>query len=189
MKAVLGIIATIIAIIGYIPYIKDTFKGKTKPHIFSWFLWSLVSFIAFGIQITNKGAFGSLPNLVMGIICLVILSRALLNGTKDISKIDIFSLILALLAIVLWLVAKQDLLSIFLIILVDMFSFLPTFRKSWNKPKEETLITWIMSCIRQVLIILALGEINLVNVAFPAYALVINIIFCFLLVYRRKRLI
>jgi len=127
MKAILGILATLIAIFGYLPYLKDTFKGKTKPHIFSWFLWGLVSLIAFGIQVTNKGGFGSLPNLVMVVICLIIFIRAIKNGTKEISKIDIVSLVLALMAIILWLIAKQDLLSIIFIIFVDIFSIFTNF--------------------------------------------------------------
>jgi len=188
MKAILGILATLIAIFGYLPYLKDTFKGKTKPHIFSWFLWGLVSLIAFGIQVTNKGGFGSLPNLVMVVICLIIFIRAIKNGTKEISKIDIVSLVLALMAIILWLIAKQDLLSIIFIIFVDIFSFLPTFRKSWNKPGEETLVTWIMNAIRQILIIFALEEINIINAAYPVYALTAVGLFCVMLIYRKKKL-
>lgn len=188
MKAFLGILATVVAISGYLPYIRDTFKGKTKPHVFSWFLWGLVSSIAFGIQITNKGGFGSIPNLVMVIICLVIFLRALKNGTKGISKFDVISLVLALLAIIMWLVVKEPLISVFLIIIVDLFSFLPTFRKSWNKPNEETFITWAMNAVRQVLIILALDEINIVNVSYPVYALTAVGIFCLMLLYRKKKL-
>jgi uncharacterized protein with PQ loop repeat len=38
MKEVIGIIAVIFTFVGYIPYIMDTIKGKTKPHIYSWFI-------------------------------------------------------------------------------------------------------------------------------------------------------
>jgi len=34
LKNIIGIIATLLVFIGYIPYIKDIVKGKTKPHIF-----------------------------------------------------------------------------------------------------------------------------------------------------------
>jgi hypothetical protein len=187
MKSLLGIIATIIAVVGYVPYIRDTFSGKTKPHVFSWFLWSVVSFIAFGIQITNKGGFGSLANLAMGIICLIIFGRSLMNGTKQISKFDVISLILAIISIILWLIIKQPLLSITLVVIVDLFSFLPTFRKSWINPYQETLITWIMNCVRQILIILSLDQINIINAMYPIYAFIAVFIFWVMLIVRRKK--
>lgn len=189
MKPILGLLAVLIAVVGYVPYLKDTFSGKTKPHIFSWFLWSLVSFIAFGIQITNKGGFGSLPNLVMGFICLVIFLKSLGNGTKEIKKFDIFSLLLALISIGLWLVVKQALISIILIIIVDFFSFLPTIIKSWNKPNQETMITWVMNFVRQIFIIFSLETINLTNVIYPTYAFIVVFLFCVMLVIRRRQLV
>lgn len=38
VKQVLGIISIFVAIIAYIPYLRDTFNGRTKPHVISWFL-------------------------------------------------------------------------------------------------------------------------------------------------------
>jgi len=49
-KNILGIIATVLVFIGYIPYLRDIVKGKTKPHIYSWFLWCFVTLIAFALQ-------------------------------------------------------------------------------------------------------------------------------------------
>ena len=34
-KALLGIIAVILAFAGYIPYFRDLFLGKTKPHAYT----------------------------------------------------------------------------------------------------------------------------------------------------------
>jgi len=188
MKAILGILATIIAIAGYIPYIKDTFSGKTKPHIFSWFLWGLVSLIAFGIQVTNKGGFGSIPNLVMVVICGIIFWRSIRNGTKTITKIDILSLVLAIFSVGLWLIVKQPLMSMIIIIVVDIFSIIPTLTKSWKNPYSETLTTWIVNCVRQVLITLSLGEINLITVSYPIYALIANVVLCGIIIFQRKRI-
>jgi len=188
MKTFFGLVAVLIAIGGYFPYLKDTFSGKTKPHIFSWFLWCLVSFIAFGIQITNEGGWGSLPNLVMGVICLIIFIKSLSNGTKNIKKLDIFSLVLAMIALVLWLMVKQPLYSMLIIIVVDFFSFLPTILKSWSKPQEETMITWILNCVRQIFIIFSIQEINFINVIYPIYALTAVFLFCIMLIIRKRQL-
>ena len=188
IKPFLATLAVVMAVSGYIPYLKDTFSGKTKPHIFSWFLWCLVSLIAFGLQITNKAGWGSLPNLVMGVICLVIFLKSMGNGKKGIKRTDVVSLFMAIISLVLWLIVKQPLISIVLIVVVDLFSFLPTITKSWNKPFEETLFTWTMNWVRQLIIIMSLEEINLINAMYPVYALTVNMLFWIMLLARRKQL-
>lgn len=186
MKQVLGIITVIMAFIGYAPYLRDTFTGKTKPHLVSWFLWALVSFITFGLQWSKGAGAGSYANFAMGVICLTIAFASLKNGIKKLRTIDVFFFVMAILAIILWLVVHQPVLSVVLIILIDIFSFSPTFIKSWSKPWEETLLTWIINTARQGLVILSIQKYNLVTALFPSYAFISNILFCILLITRRK---
>jgi hypothetical protein len=186
MKSIVTILAIVIALIGYIPYIRNCILGKTKPHIISWFTWSLVSYLAFGIQLFNEGGVGSFVNLVMGIICTIILILGLKNGTKDIRKIDIVAFVLALIAIALWLIAKQPLLSIILVVFIDLMSFLPTMFKGWRKPHTETAVTFLLSGIKNGMSIYALESFSLVNVLYPAYSALTNIFFVLMLLVRRK---
>lgn len=37
-KIVLGVVATILGFVGYVPYFRDIFRVKTRPHVFSWFV-------------------------------------------------------------------------------------------------------------------------------------------------------
>lgn len=188
MKPIVAIIAIVIALIGYIPYIRDCIKGKTKPHVISWFVWALVSFIAFGIQLLNDGGAGSYINLFMGIICTIIFFFALKNGTKNITKADWVAFCLAIIAIILWLIVKQPLLSIILVVFIDIMSFLPTMLKGWRKPWTETIVTFGMSGIKNGLSIYALGTYSLINVMYPAYSLIANLFFVMMLILRRKRI-
>lgn len=186
MKEFLGGLTIVMALVGYIPYLRDTVAGKTKPHVISWFLWGLVSFIAFGLQWSKGAGPGSWANLTMSVICFVLFVLSLKNGTKQIKVADVVSLILAIVAIVLWLGVNQPVWSIVLVVLIDIFSFVPTFIKSWDNPHQETLSTWILTVVRQGLILLSLNKINVVTALFPVYALTANVIFCALLVYRRR---
>lgn len=186
MKEVLGMVTVALALIGYIPYLKNTFSGKTKPHMVSWFLWTIVSFIAFGLQWSKGAGAGAYANFAMGVICLVLFLQGLKSGTKNIRKADIVSFVMAMVAIFLWLVVDQPEWSIILIVLIDIFSFIPTFIKSWDKPYQETLFTWMVSIVRQFLILLSLQSFNFVTALFPLYAITANIIFCVELIVRRR---
>lgn len=186
MKEVLGLISVLIAFIGYVPYLRDTFAGRTRPHVVSWFLWTTVSFLAFGLQWSKGAGAGSYANFAMGVICLILFFASLKQGTKEVKPVDVVFFIMAIVATFLWLVVHQPVWSIILVVLIDIFSFTPTFIKSWSKPWEETLLTWLLNTFRQVLVLLSLQQVNIVTALFPAYAFLANAIFCILLMVRRK---
>lgn len=188
MKDVFGIIAVILTFIGYIPYIKDTIKGTTKPHIYSWFIWAFVTFIIFALQILGKGGAGAFVTLATAILCLTIFILGLKSGQKDITRFDTTTFIVALVAILLWVFAKQPSISNLLIITINTLANLPTIRKSWNNPYSETLFTWEMGAIRNLLGILALANYSLLTWLYPVTNLLINVLVSLLLIVRRRQI-
>ena len=186
IKLIIGIIAVILTFVGYTPYIKDIFKGTTKPHVFSWFIWGLVTAIIFSLQISAGAGFGAFVTLSVSIISFFIFFKGLKGGDKNIAKIDIVFLVLALLAIPLWLIIEQPILSIILLSAIDMLAFFPTIRKSWNQPYSETLSLYVITAFRHGLSIIALAEYNVVTYLFPATWVFANIFFAILLIVRRK---
>ncbi len=59
-KPILAIFTVILTFVGYVPYIRDILKGKTKPHVYSWFVWTLTSAITYGLQIEGGAGVGCL---------------------------------------------------------------------------------------------------------------------------------
>ncbi len=47
LKEILTILSIALIFVGYIPYIRDIFRGKTHPHVFSWIVWSILNFCLF----------------------------------------------------------------------------------------------------------------------------------------------
>lgn len=187
-KAVLGASAVVIAVVSYIPYFRDIFAGKTKPHAFTWLVWAILNGIAFAGQVHDDAGAGS---WAVGFTALALFSIFLISlwkGEKNIRPFDWFCLISALLALIPWLLSSDPLLSIILITVIDTIGFLPTVRKSFNKPHQETLITYELSTLKYLLVIIALHQYTLVTVLFPLVMVVMNGLFVILLVIRRKQL-
>ncbi len=134
MKELLGGITIFLSLVGYIPYMRDVLKGKTKPHAFSWVIWTLVTFIVGFAQLAAGSGWGAVHNLITGLVGFVILIYALRNKDKDIKKVDIVLFFLALLSIPLWLLTKSPVNAIILITIIDVLAFIPTFRKTWKDP-------------------------------------------------------
>lgn len=110
------------------------------------------------------------------------------SGKKDITKLDTLFFILSLIALFLWLFAKQPVLSILLVSITDMLGFVPTIRKSWNKPYSETLFLYSLNSFRHGLSILALEHYSIITWLYPATWTFANGLFSLLLVIRRKQL-
>lgn len=188
MKEIIGTIAVALTLIGYVPYIRDTVKGKTTPHIYTWFIWGLVTAIAFGLQLSDNAGPGAFTTLAAAIVCFVIFIFGARQGTSDITRSDTIFFVLSLAALVLWLFAKQPILSVVLISVIDILGFVPTIRKSWNKPHEETLISYVINTLRFCLALFALQRYTLITTLYPATWVVANGLFSTFLIVRRRRL-
>jgi len=45
----------VLTIGGYIPYLRDVLRKKTRPHSFTWFMAALAGFITYGLQVLGGG--------------------------------------------------------------------------------------------------------------------------------------
>lgn len=185
MKELLGLISVLLYLIGCIPYIVDTIRKKTKPHIYTWLIWSIVTTLAFLGQYVKGGGAGSWSTGVAGLMAIVITLLSLKNGTKDITLSDKLFFLGALLAIIPWYVTKDPTLSIFIVIILDACALIPTIRKTYRAPKSETFTTYLFNFIRQPLSIAALRTYNIATLLYPIYLFIAN--FTMLVVMRRLR--
>ena len=184
-KTVISIITIIFSLVGYIPYHLDIYTGKTTPHIYSWFIWGTATAIAFALQVSAGAGVGSWMTLVIALNAFIIFFLGLRHGKKDITNSDTVFFILSLVAVFIWLVARQPVVSIILISTVEMFGFIPTIRKSWHKPYSETLSMYALSAFRHGLSIFALQQLNIITWLYPVTWTLANALFSLMLIMRR----
>lgn len=187
-KDVLGAIAVIIAFVSYVPYFKDIFANKTKPHAFSWLIWGVLTGIAFFGQVAGGAGPGAWVTGFTAVICFIIFVFGLTKGKNNIVFIDWLSLIGAGIALLLWFITKGPLLSVIIITIIDALAFFPTFRKSFNKPREETAVTYFLSGLKFLLSIIALDNISVITALYPLSLVLMNWAFVAMLYVRRKQI-
>lgn len=186
-KAILGILAIIVAVISYIPYFRDIFAGKTKPHAFTWLVWAVLNGIAFAGQIHDDGGAGTWAVGFTTLATFSIFLLALVKGEKDIRRFDWICLGGALLSLIPWLITNEPLISVILITIIDVFGFLPTVRKTIRKPHQETMSTYSLSTLKYGLVVIALHNYTFVTVLFPLSIAILNGLFVLLLIIRRRQ--
>ncbi len=185
IKIILGIITVIIALIGYVPYFRNIFCGKTKPHAYSWLVWSILTGIGFFGQILNKGGAGAWVTGLTALISLTIFFLALKKGEKNITFSDKLSLFGAFIAMLFWYLTSDPLSALILVIIIDALGFVPTFRKSYHRPKEETMITFFLNGLKFAIALFALESYSLTTYLYPVYLIAANWIFVGMLAVRR----
>ncbi len=77
---ILGALAVTIGMIGYAPYLWSIFKGRTKPHLFSWFIWGVLTAIAFAIQISEGAGAGAWVTGITAAVCFLITALSIKYG-------------------------------------------------------------------------------------------------------------
>ncbi len=181
----LASVAIFLTLYAYVPYLKGIFQGKIKPHFFTWLVWSIVTFIAFLIQIVEGGGMGSWPTIVAALSCFSITLLAIKYGSKDVKRVDYIFLFAALFSIPFWILTNNPAYSAILVTVIEIIAALPTVRKSWHRPKEEIMSTYILNTIRYVFSIFALASISVSTIAYPLGMVFMNgLIFSVLFIRR-----
>ncbi len=188
IRSFLGIAASLIGLIGYIPYVRDIRSGRTRPHIFSWFIWAIMESIACAAILTGGGFAGSWAHAVTAAICVYVVILSLKNGEKQITLVDKICLTLSLIAIALWKSTSNPLYAVILVVIADGLAYIPTFRKAFYRPQEETLITFVLNAIKQVLVLCSMSAYSPTTVLFDAYLISANTAFVSMLIIRRRQL-
>lgn len=186
-KLYLGSVAMVIGVVSYVPYFRDIFLGTTKPHAFSWLVWSVITGIAFAAQIVEHGGPGAWVTGFTTVTCLMVFVCALFKGSRVFLLIDWLSLTAAFGALGLWWITKEPTLAVIMLTLVDALGFVPTYRKAFSKPHEETLSLYVLSSLKFGIAIAALEVYTISTWLYPASLVVMNMTFVMMVMARRQK--
>ena len=195
MKLTIAIIASILAIIGNIPYLTDVIKRRVEPHPYTWFIWSIVSAITFFGLLAKGGGIGAIPTGVAELFTIVIFfvalergfGKGLKEGLKHVTLTDNIFLIVSLLGLIPWILTNDPTISVITVVSVDVIAFLPTLRKTWKHPKTETPLLYSMNVSRHVLTLFTLGAYNIATTLHSIAMIVTNSLMTIFILTKKLR--
>ncbi len=178
IKIIASVLATGIALIAYVPYLVDMFKGKNKPHLYTWISILVVTSVVAYIQVIGGAGVGAIPTILGVGVDAVILFYCFRFGTKDIVFMDKVCLAISLMGVIAYVILRhKPVIALAIVTAAEIISFIPTFRKTRNDPFSESLTSYYLLMIKLVLILFALEKYNLLTVSYSALWLLIFIIF------------
>ncbi len=171
----------------FIPYIRSILKGDIKPHVFSWVIWGLGTFVVFAAQLADHGGVGAWPIGVSACItCFIAILAFSRRGDVHITQTDWYFFVAAISTLPLWWLTSNPLWAVVLLTVSDLIGFGPTLRKAYAFPEEESVAFFAFGAVRNTLVIIALENYSTTTVLFPAAVGVACIIVASFLIYRRR---
>jgi hypothetical protein len=188
-KLITSLIATIIGLASYVPYVAGIIKGKVKPSAATWMTWTLLTAIAFAGQLSGGGGIGVLTIGSSALASLIVAALALRDKkSRKFTRFDRACLAAALLAIGVWPIAHSALLSEALVTGVTVVGYIPTFIKSHARPTEENVSMYLIGIIKFGLSALTLTTFSAVTLLYPIVIGAANAVLISVLLVRRKQL-
>lgn len=188
-KELFSAIAMALTFVAFYPYIRAVLKQKTKPHVFSWFIWAAVTFTVATAQLAGGAGAGAWPIAVSGLIsggvALLALSK---SADTSIVRMDWVFLGLAFTALPLWWLTDDPLAAVLILTSVDLLGFGPSIRKAWALPHEENALFFTLGALRNGFVILALERYSWTTALFPAAVGLACLAFVTLILARRSAL-
>ncbi|VVB73532.1 Uncharacterised protein [uncultured archaeon] len=174
LKLILAIVSAIVGTISFLPYIRDIFLKKTKPHSYSWLIWTILQATGVVAMLSGGAGLGVVALSVGVAFCGFIFLLSLRYGTKNITRFDTLCFIGALLATGFYVFLNDALLSVVLVTFIDFVAFLPTLRKAYEEPYTETFSTFLLSGIANLLALGALDVFSVTTALYPASLVITN---------------
>lgn len=174
------------ALLGYALYLRSIIVHHIKPHAFSWFIWGLLAGIAFAAQYVGNAGAGSWVTFADMFLCTIVFVLALLKGEKQYVTFDWVALFFAFVALFLWWLTKQPTLSVILITIVDYCGFLPTFRKSYQKPYQESSSMYVLGSAKYLAAVFALHTYSIDTALYIGALIPVNAALAGMILLRRR---
>lgn len=175
IKEIIAYTALSISSANFIWYMYTVYCGKTRPHLYTWLIWGLVTGVACFAQFSAGGGRGAWITLAVTFFCFGRVIAAFTHGVKDITRGDKFCLAAAIIAIVLWRLTDNALLAVIIVTLIDLSGFYPTVRNAWMRPQDENLFSYFLFCVTYMLSLISLDQYNTTTLFYPVLIVTANL--------------
>jgi hypothetical protein len=182
---ILGGIALAIGVYGYYPYIRDTLKGKTTPHPYTYGVQALVGTISVFAQLSKGAGPGAWAMIVPVLAGVVVFLLSLKKGVRP-TKRDKYFLAAALAAIVVWRLTNDPLWAVWIVIIINTIGMYFTFKKGYREPHSETVSSYELGVVRSLVSLPALTAYNWVTLLPILHHILVNAALVVMLRVRRR---
>lgn len=169
-----GYLSGIFMAVSAVPYVRDIFREKTKPERMSWFLWAILSIVAFFLQLSEGASYSLFLTGTQMIVLSFIFLLSIKNGYGGFLKRDMMGLVGVGISLLVWYLTGKAGTAIVIVVIIDGIGGVLTILKSYESPSTETMSSYLLSSIAGFLACIAVGYFSMALLAVPFYTFSMN---------------
>ncbi len=174
-KASLGILSVVITLIAYARYIKKTAQGKIRPHPLSWFLWGMVTFVAYLVQKSHGAGPGSWVVLYTWVFCFLISIGSYWKYKWYFEKSELWFLGAGLGAVIYYYTVRDPLWSAVLATTADVVGYYSTIKRGLVEPYSDDDIAFLLNGVKFFVALPALESYSAATWLYPTVIGIMNL--------------
>lgn len=187
IKMLSAVLGAAIGIAAFVPYVRGMLAGTTKPHAYTWFIWTLTQGTATAALWYGGGGYAAVGLSAGTSFIFITFLLSLRYGTKNITGTDTIFLLLALAAIGAWRFLDSPLTAVIIATAADALGYLPSIRKCIHEPWSESLVTWGMFTLSAACAILALAAYTPLTLIYLVMSFAADIVLSAVCIVRRRQ--
>ena len=185
---VLGVLAGLIAFADTIPYIRDIFRGSTRPHRGTWLIWSVLAIVVCLSQRADGASWSLLMAATQGAATSLVFLLAIRHGEGGVSTPDLVLIAIAGGGVAGWIVADEPMVATICVVAADLIGVALMLPKTYRDPGSETLSTFAFASLGGALAAGAVGVVDVSLLMYPIYYFAANAAIALVIVQRRRTL-
>lgn len=165
-----SLIAGILSVVAFIPYIASILRLNTRPHLVTWTLWTILGAL---LAASYYAAGATLAAIVVPLVYIigpaVVALLALKYGDYGYNFFDIACFLTATAAFLCWIITGDPTLTLYIALLVDFCGALPTIKKVALHPDSEDKTAWLLFLVANTINLLTIPAFTWELMAYPLY--------------------
>jgi len=171
----LAVVSALLTAACVVPYLRDIYRGETRPQRVSWFIYALLSVVAAVPQFISGDHAGAYLATGSAIGFTAVFIASIRHGEGGASRLDRLSLALASLGVVLSIVVDQPMIAVIAVVVAEQLATFLTVAKASRDPSSETAITWAMDGLAGVSAIAAVASFSPAELLYPIHHTCVNV--------------
>lgn len=172
-----SIIAGILTIVAYMPYIVSIVRLETRPHLMTWSVWSILGVILTASYWAAGATLSALVVPILNVIGPIVIALfALKYGEYGYHFFDIGCFLVALAGLAGWAISGDPTFALYLCLMVDFSGSLPTIKKVALNPGSENRTAWVLFLLANSINLLTIPAMTFELMAYPLYLFGISLI-------------
>lgn len=185
-RAMAGLLAGLIALSAYVPYVVRALRGENRPNRATWLIWNVLGFVLLA-SYYSVGATDTLwIPLFNQLGFLAVLWVSVKHGEGGWSGIDRWCLAGAGLGLALWWAFDSPMMALLMGIAVDLMGAIPTLKKAYADPAHEDRLAWLIFLCANTLNLFAISAWRFEIAVYPAYLFTLCLAMVAILTIRKK---